>query len=178
MHGLLGILFQHTVSYTVLYIICVFAELTQVACVCDLLLCVLQVKSRKSVFGSPSSRATGHLVHPGAVLCMVDLLPSVDVATQTASLAEEEDEDEDDDNEVRGTIYQLQSSYLVILCSTYCCVLIDVIVAMLYNIIPYFPEYKLYFFSMCDYDTADARKEGITADFKKYGCLKNMVCCI
>ena len=55
------------------------------------------------MFGAPSSRVTGHLVHPGAVLCMVDLLPSVDVSTHTSSLreGEEEGEEEEEDDEVR-----------------------------------------------------------------------------
>ena len=68
----------------------------------------LQVKSQKSLFVSMPSRVTGHLVHPGAVLCMVDLLPSVDMSTQTR--AEEEDEEEEEEEEVRqrGSISSVQ----------------------------------------------------------------------
>ena len=51
------------------------------------------------MFGAPSSRVTGHLVHPGAVLCMVDLLPSVDVSTHTSSLREGEEEEEGEEGE-------------------------------------------------------------------------------
>ena len=53
----------------------------------------MQVKARKSVFGPPVSRVgTGHLVHPGAVLCMVDLLPSVSMPPQLVTEDELEEE--------------------------------------------------------------------------------------
>ena len=60
---------------------------------CCVLYITLQMSSRKSAFMSVASRVTGHLVHPGAVLCMIDLLPSVHMKTQ--SMAEEEEEEEE-----------------------------------------------------------------------------------
>ena len=59
-----------------------------------------QIKTER-VFGSPMARgSSAHLVHPGAVLCLVDLLPSIDVITlPEEGEEEEEEEDEEDEDE-------------------------------------------------------------------------------
>ena len=52
------------------------------------------------MFGSSASRSTGHLVHPGAVLCMVDLLPCVSADSLVNDVQEWEIDEEEEDEEV------------------------------------------------------------------------------